>query len=114
LEAISCGLPVVTLPGRFMRGRHAYAMLKMMGLTETIARDKSAYCQIAASLANDSAIYKRTQERFIENGHMLFEDKTYIRFLENFLVSRVLPTTHRSRLINEQPLKTSCNAGHPC
>jgi predicted O-linked N-acetylglucosamine transferase (SPINDLY family) len=36
-EAIAMGLPVVTLPGDLMRKRHSFAMLKMMGLTETVA-----------------------------------------------------------------------------
>src|SRR5439155_5579077 len=40
-EAIACGLPVVTLPGKFMRGRHSYAILTQLGVTESIARDKA-------------------------------------------------------------------------
>ena len=52
LEALSCGLPVVTCPGRFMRGRHAYAMLTRMGLTETIADTNAEYCRIAVRLAS--------------------------------------------------------------
>ena len=35
LEAIACGLPLVTCPGEFMRGRHADSFLKMIGVTET-------------------------------------------------------------------------------
>ena len=32
-----CALPMVTLPGEFMRGRQSYAMLKAMGLDDLIA-----------------------------------------------------------------------------
>ena len=39
LESLAHGLPIVTLPGPLMRGRHTMAILKMMGVTETIADD---------------------------------------------------------------------------
>src|SRR5262249_2879807 len=38
LEALACMLPVVTMPGQFMRGRHAYGCLKRIGINETIAQ----------------------------------------------------------------------------
>ena len=50
LEAIACGLPIVTLPGQVMRGRHSYAILMQFGMTETIARDKAEYVDIAVRL----------------------------------------------------------------
>ena len=59
LEALSCGLPVVTCPGRFMRGRHAFAMLRMMGITRTVAADKDDYVRIAVELAHDPGLLAR-------------------------------------------------------
>src|SRR6185369_581127 len=53
LEAIACGLPIVTLPGPYMRGRHSYGILTQLGVTETIARDKAEYVEIAARLGQD-------------------------------------------------------------
>jgi len=52
-EAIACRLPMVTLPGRFLRGRHTFAILKQMEVTETIARDRAHYVEIAARLGRD-------------------------------------------------------------
>jgi predicted O-linked N-acetylglucosamine transferase (SPINDLY family) len=89
LEAIDCGLPVVASPGRFMRGRHAYAMLKMMGLTETIADDKSAYCHIAVELANDQPFYEGVKKRLLDNRRKLYGDKIFINGLERFYKSIV-------------------------
>ena len=54
LEAIACHLPVVTCPGEFMRGRHSYAILKKLGITETIATDKNHYIEIAIRLGLDN------------------------------------------------------------
>lgn len=89
LEAISCGLPVVTLPGRFMRGRHAYAMLRMMGMAETIALNKSNYCDIAIRLAQDPIFLSEIKDQMAANRHRLYHDKTFMTELEKFFHSIV-------------------------
>jgi predicted O-linked N-acetylglucosamine transferase (SPINDLY family) len=98
LEALSCGLPVVTLPGRFMRGRHGYAMLKMMGLTDTIADNKRSYCAIAARLAQDPAFFSRVKAFIIQNRAKLYHDRRVIHALESFyraVIFRPLDRTTR-------------------
>jgi len=89
LEAISCGLPVVTCPGRFMRGRHAMAMLKMMSVTGTIARDRSAYCRIAVRLATDATFHARIKADFMAQRHKLYRDNVFSAALERFYRSLV-------------------------
>ncbi|MFM6157421.1 MAG: glycosyltransferase, partial [Sphaerospermopsis kisseleviana] len=54
LNAIACNLPVVTCPGEFMRGRHSYAFLKMLGITDTIANSEAEYIEIAVKLGLDA------------------------------------------------------------
>ncbi len=87
LEAISCGLPVVTCPGRFMRGRHAFAMLTMMGMEDTIARNISEYCKIAIHLASDKAYHAEIKARVRTNRSRLYRDKACIKALESFYQS---------------------------
>jgi protein O-GlcNAc transferase len=53
MEAIAADLPVVTLPGEMMRGRHSLAFLTMMGVKDTISADVSDYVAIAVRLARD-------------------------------------------------------------
>lgn len=89
LEAIGCGLPVVTCPGRFMRGRHAYAMLSMMGVSDTIARDPSEYCRIAIRLATDRPFYAQVKERITARREKLYTDRIFMAELENFYRSLV-------------------------
>ena len=55
LDALACGLPIVTLPGAFMRGRQSAGMLSLMGITELIARDRDDYLAIAARLVAEPA-----------------------------------------------------------
>ncbi|MBC2734786.1 MAG: tetratricopeptide repeat protein [Desulfobacteraceae bacterium] len=101
LEGIRCGLPVVTCPGRFMRGRHAVAMLKMMGITETIAEDAKAYIAIACRLGSDRDFYDRIRNAIAANRHRLYNDETCIRGLEAFyrrVVQAHLPGQEKATL----------------
>ncbi len=84
LEGISCGLPVVTCPGKFMRGRHAYAMLKMIGVDETIAEDENDYIAVASKLANDREWFLEIRELMKNKRNKLYNDATFIRGLEDF------------------------------
>ena len=46
LAAVDAHLPIVCYPTEFMRGRHSYAILKMLGVTETIADSEQEYIEI--------------------------------------------------------------------
>ena len=89
LEALACGLPVVTLPGRFMRGRHAYAMLSLIGVDETIALSKRQYCRIASRLANDKEFFDLVIQKIQSNRKKLENDVSFLHRLETFIVSAV-------------------------
>ena len=91
LEGITCGLPVVSCPGRFMRGRHAYAFLKMMEIEDTIARDERQYIEIAVKMEQDRQFYLNLKQRIMQSRHKLYHDATCIRALENFYRSVALP-----------------------
>jgi predicted O-linked N-acetylglucosamine transferase (SPINDLY family) len=85
-EAIAMGLPVVTLPGDLMRKRHSFAMLKMMGLTETVAATLEDYVEIAVRLGLDEAWRGQVRESTRERGPAIYDDETPIRALEAFLL----------------------------
>ncbi len=53
LEAVHHNLPVVTLPGRHMRARYSAGILRLIGVEETIARNKQEYVTIAVRLGRD-------------------------------------------------------------
>ena len=55
LDALACGLPVVSLPGTSMRSRQSAAMLCMAGLEALVAADESAYVATALRLLQDTA-----------------------------------------------------------
>ncbi|AFY73828.1 putative O-linked N-acetylglucosamine transferase, SPINDLY family [Synechococcus sp. PCC 7502] len=84
LEAISCNLPVVTLPTQFMRGRHSYAMLQMLEVTETIASSESEYIDIAVKLGLDHPWRASIVEKIKNNSDRLYNDQVCIKALEKF------------------------------
>ncbi len=84
LEAIACGLPVVTCPGEFMRSRHSYGILQMMGVIETIAQDEAEYIEIAIRLGLDPEWRQDIIQKIYERHSWLYEDRTCVTALESF------------------------------
>lgn len=85
LECIGINLPMVTLPGSLMRGRHCFAILKMMGVTETIASSVDEYVDIAVRLGRDPLLRARVREKIAASRERLYADPAPIRALEAWL-----------------------------
>jgi protein O-GlcNAc transferase len=90
LEAIACGLPVVTCPGKFMRSRHSYGILKMMGVTETIAQSEAEYVEIAIRLGLDAEWRQTIAQKVYQRHNLVYDDKTCVTALESFYKTVVL------------------------
>jgi predicted O-linked N-acetylglucosamine transferase (SPINDLY family) len=85
LDALASGLPVVTLPGEFMRGRQSQAMLRTLGAPELVAKDADDYVSTALRLGQDPAQRRDIAERIAANRLALFERDEPIRALEGLL-----------------------------
>jgi predicted O-linked N-acetylglucosamine transferase (SPINDLY family) len=84
LEAVAYGLPVVTLPGAFMRGRHSAAILQRLGVTETIATNLIDYINLAVRLGTEP-MWRQEITAKIQAGHdRLYDDRECVRALEAF------------------------------
>ena len=84
LEALACCLPVVTCPGEFMRGRHAYAILKTLRLEETIATNEEEYIDLAIRLGKNSQLRQQLRNKIRDNHEYLFDNQQVIKALEQF------------------------------
>ena len=74
LDAIACALPVVTLPGAFMRACQSAAMLAQVGVPELVAKDAADYVALAARLAADRAWRDEMSVRIDLGAARLFDD----------------------------------------
>jgi len=73
LDALAAGLPVVTLEGRFMRGRQTAAMLRILGIEELIAGDQQQYVTLALRVGNDKAYRAELSARIRGGSSQLFD-----------------------------------------
>jgi CRISPR-associated protein Csy1 len=89
LDALACALPIVTLPGNLMRGRQSAAMLEIVGVEDTIARDESHYVELAARLAADRAWRDALAVRIAAGRARLFDDPRPVAALARALEALV-------------------------
>ena len=95
LDAIACGLPIVTLPGAHMRGRQSAGMLQLIGVPDSIAADADDYVRIATRVVRERAWRATLAQRIERNRAMLFDDPApvdaFAAALERLTRSAALP-----------------------
>lgn len=89
LDCLAQNPAIVTMPGRFLRGRHTAAILRRIGCEATIAGSLDEYVAIAVRLARDPAWRAEMRQAVAVGKHRLFQDTAAIRALEDFLAQAV-------------------------
>jgi hypothetical protein len=85
MESLEHDLPIVTMTMPLMRGRHTLAILKLMGIGETIAGSLDEYVKIAVRLANDPAWRAAIKAEIAKRKHGLYCDRPAVTALDSFL-----------------------------
>lgn len=85
LDALACALPIVTLPGAYMRGRQSAGMLALMNVPELVARDRADYLSIAGQLVRDDSWRRALSERIRSGQRHLFGVTIAIEALQKLL-----------------------------
>jgi predicted O-linked N-acetylglucosamine transferase (SPINDLY family) len=83
-ESFACGVPIVTWPGPFMRGRVTLGCYQQMGVLDCVGNDPQSYIQIALRLANDKTWKKEVKNKISARAQVIFEDMEAVRELERF------------------------------
>jgi predicted O-linked N-acetylglucosamine transferase (SPINDLY family) len=86
LDALACGLPVVTLPGAYMRGRQSAAMLRLAGAPDLVARDRGDYVRIASRLAGDAGWRSDVAARLRDDSARLFDTPAPVQAFADMLI----------------------------
>jgi predicted O-linked N-acetylglucosamine transferase (SPINDLY family) len=87
LESLVHNLPIVTMTGELMRGRHSSAILDMMGIFESTAQTVDQYVSIAVTLGRNAERRTALAARIASNKHRVYRDSACIEGLEKFLVA---------------------------
>ncbi|CAA7621748.1 hypothetical protein [Magnetospirillum sp. SS-4] len=89
LEAFSIGTPIVTWPGRFMRGRVTCGFYLAMGILDPIARDFDQYVDLALRYGRDRAAAADLRRRILAANQVLYDSTVALRALEDRLEAAV-------------------------
>ena len=85
MQALECGLPVVTCRGDFLRGRLGSGVLEHLGIPELVADSPDAYAAVAAELALDPLRRLRLIEQIRTALPGLYRDPRPIASLQAYL-----------------------------
>jgi protein O-GlcNAc transferase len=91
LEAFSFGVPVVTLPTEFLRGRITQAFCRRLGVDECIARNLADYIAIATRLGTNPEFRHQLRNKIFAGQSQIFEDDSAVRDLEHFFRTVTIP-----------------------
>jgi len=82
LEGLSVGVPIVTLPGEFMRSRHTMSFYRKMDYMECVANDVQDYINTALKLGTDRAYRDEVSRHILSKQDCLWEEIHVIREFE--------------------------------
>lgn len=95
-DALSIGIPVITLPSELQRGRYTYAMYKRMGITECIVNSEKEYIELAIKIANDSIYRYKLSNQILEKSHLLFEDHNAVDQMAELFEKLIKENTYKN------------------
>ena len=85
IQSLGLGIPAVTLPAPWVRGRMTLGWLRATGLEDLVAETPADYVRIALACGTDPAWRAAVVGRIEASRHLLFGQTGFIRELERFL-----------------------------
>ena len=93
VQAMECGLPLVTREGQFLRGRLASGILRRMDLHELIVPTKADYVDLVVKLVTDRQYHARIRGEIERRRAVLFDDQSAMARFQDFLESTARPAS---------------------
>jgi len=72
-SVFAVGTPVITWPGRFMRGRSGLMYARLLDTPECVAQDADDYVRRAVAVAGDDALRASLRQRILAHAQPLFD-----------------------------------------
>jgi len=73
VHTITVGTPIVTLPGKFLRGRVGLLYSELLDVTECVAASAEDYAQKAVEIATNPVLRDKLRQKILANNNTLFE-----------------------------------------
>jgi predicted O-linked N-acetylglucosamine transferase (SPINDLY family) len=73
-DSLSVGIPFVTLPSEYLRGRMGASLLRTLNLPELVAHNVSEYIQIAVRLSTDQSFYSSIKSLIVNRSWLIWND----------------------------------------
>jgi predicted O-linked N-acetylglucosamine transferase (SPINDLY family) len=86
-EAFALGKIVVTLPGKFAKGRLTLALYRQMGITEATAKTPKDYIKIALKFGLDKNARLKAEARIAAARNKIFDTSTALNAHEQFFLN---------------------------
>ncbi len=84
-EALAFGVPIVTLPSRFLRGRITLALYQQMQMLDGVVATPEEYIELAVRLGTEPDYRAHLRAKILEANGVLYENGAGVRALEAFL-----------------------------
>ncbi len=85
-QAFGLGVPMITLPGSFLRSRTTYGLYKQMDFLDLVANTPEEFTDLALRLARDKDWQSRMREQVKTLSEPLFDDKAIMIELADTLL----------------------------
>ncbi|MEO1995643.1 MAG: hypothetical protein ABGZ17_10255, partial [Planctomycetaceae bacterium] len=110
-QAFAMGLPIVTLPSQFMRGRVTAAQCRLLGLDDLVVSTIDEYVQRATAIATHPQYRKSLTAHIREHNDALFENDDVVTEIQAFMEHAV--EWHDSHQGIRPPLGFASHQLHP-
>jgi predicted O-linked N-acetylglucosamine transferase (SPINDLY family) len=84
-EGLGLGVPIVTRPSKFLRGRVTLGLYKKMNVLDCVAKDSAEYIEIAVRLGTDAEYRKAISDKILAANGVIYEDMGAVTEMAEFL-----------------------------
>lgn len=83
-EGLTLGVPIVTLPSNFLRGRITYALYRQIGLMDCVVQTPEEYVRVAVEVGTNADRHGQLQRAIREASPVILNREAAVRSVEDF------------------------------
>ncbi len=84
-QGLAMGVPIVSLPSRYLRGRITYALYEQLGLLDCVVESIEQYIELACRLGTERDFRDSIRDKILAHKGVLFEDREAVVEVEAIL-----------------------------